>query len=303
MFYGLTDKEASHSVMNPFFRDHTSYGAILAMLFFAVGGNIFRQAKSFLMRSFFWLVLLIISIGLILSYTRAAWISIIFSSCILVVTLLKIKFRYLFVVGILVFIYFLGQRTEIIHKLERNKQDSSADLAEHVQSISNITSDDSNLERLNRWDAALKMFKERPIFGWGPGTYMFKYAPYQSSQKKTLISTNFGDRGNAHSEYIGPLSESGILGFISFALIVIFSLLTGFRVYNHIEDKRLKQLVLAYLLGFITYLMHGSLNNFLDTDKASALFWGFIAVFVSLDIYYLRRQEDKITSNDGKLTL
>ena len=118
-----------------------------------------------------------------------------------------------------------------------------------------------------------------------------------------MISTNFGDRGNAHSEYIGPLSESGILGFISFALIVIFSLLTGFRVYNHIEDKRLKQLVLAYLLGFITYLMHGSLNNFLDTDKASALFWGFIAVFVSLDIYYLRRQEDKITSNDGKLTL
>jgi hypothetical protein len=26
------------------------------------------------------------------------------------------------------------------------------------------------------------------------------------------------------------------------------------------------------------------LNNFLDTDKASALFWGFTAVFVSLDL-------------------
>jgi hypothetical protein len=40
------------------------------------------------------------------------------------------------------------------------------------------------------------------------------------------------------------------------------------------------------ILGFITYLVHGSMNNFLDTDKASALFWGFIGAFVSLDIFY-----------------
>jgi hypothetical protein len=31
--------------------------------------------------------------------------------------------------------------------------------------------------------------------------------------------------------------------------------------------------------------MHGIMNNFLDTDKASAPFWGFMAVLVVLDIY------------------
>ena len=62
------------------------------------------------------------------------------------------------------------------------------------------------------------------------------------------------------------------------------SLLTGFRVYSKIGNKRLKQITLGLLLGFITYLVHGMLNNFLDTDKASALFWGFTAVFVSLDL-------------------
>ncbi|MBN2522501.1 MAG: O-antigen ligase family protein [Bacteroidales bacterium] len=296
MFYGLFDKQAAHSVMGPFFRDHTSYGAILAMLFFGVGGIIFRQGKNFLLKSISWIVLFILSAGLILSYTRAAWISVLFSFGIMIVTLLKIKFRYLLAGGIFILIVFMGQRTEIVHKLEKNKQDSSADLAEHVQSISNITTDDSNLERLNRWDAAFKMFKERPVFGWGPGTYTFNYAPFQSSQKKTLISTNFGDLGNAHSEYIGPLAESGVPGSISFLLIVIISLLTGFRVYYKIQDKKLKQVVLAYILAFITYLVHGSLNNFLDTDKASALFWGFIAVFVSLDIYYLHGKE---TSEPG----
>jgi O-antigen ligase len=153
-----------------------------------------------------------------------------------------------------------------------------------VQSISNITTDESNLERINRWNCALKMFAKRPVFGWGPGTYMFQYAPFQLSYEKTGISTDFGDRGNAHSEYIGPLAESGLLGSVSFMLIGFLSLLTGFRVYNKTGDRRLKQITLGLMLGFISYLVHGTLNNFLDTDKASALFWGIAAAFVSLDL-------------------
>jgi len=119
---------------------------------------------------------------------------------------------------------------------------------------------------------------------------MFKYAPFQLSTEKTMISTDFGDHGNAHSEYIGPLAESGILGSLSFILIGIFGLMTGFRAYQKIKDKHVKHIALGLIMGLITYLMHGTLNNFLDTDKASALFWGFIAVFVSLDIYYPQEQ-------------
>jgi putative inorganic carbon (HCO3(-)) transporter len=291
--YGLYDKEASNIVMSPFFRDHTSYGAILAMLFFAFGGVILSGGTNIVLRFMNWTVFLLLTAGLILSYTRAAWISVFAAFGIMFLTLLRIKFRYVALVSMLLVLYFVGQRVQIIQKMERNRQDRSADLAEQVQSISNITTDDSNLERLNRWTSALRMFKERPVFGWGPGTYMFKYAPFQLSSRKTLISTDFGDRGNAHSEYIGPLSESGVLGSLSFILIVVVALYTGFKVHRKIEEKRLKQLVLALILGLITYLIHGSLNNFLDTDKASALVWGFIAVFVSLDIYYLPEQKKK----------
>jgi O-antigen ligase len=113
---------------------------------------------------------------------------------------------------------------------------------------------------------------------------MFKYAPFQRAADKTGISTDFGDLGNAHSEYIGPLVESGLFGTFSFVLICILTLVTGFKVHYRLNDTRLKQLVLFLLLGYITYLVHGTLNNFLDTDKVSALFWGFTAVFVSLDL-------------------
>lgn len=292
--YGLFDKQAAHVVANPFFRDHTSYGAILAMVFFALGGVIFRHGANLIQRLLYWFSLAYISAGLILSYSRAAWISVILCFGILAVTLLRIKFRYLFLIGLLILVYIFSQRIELLQRLEKNDQASSADLTEHIQSISNITTDDSNLERFNRWTSALRMFRERPVFGWGPGTYMFKYAPFQLSSRKTLISTDFGDLGNAHSEYIGPLCESGILGSLSFILIAIVALLTGFKVYKKVENKRLKQIVLAFILAFITYLVHGALNNFLDTDKASALFWGFIAAFVSLDLYYLPKQEEEM---------
>lgn len=283
--YGLFNKEAAHFVMEPFFRDHTSYGAILAILLFALGGLILNRKSSLLNNILLWMTWAIVTIALVLSYTRAAWISVLFAAGILVLTLLKIRFRYILVIGVIALLYFTSQRITIIQKMEKNRQASSVTLSEHVQSISNITTDESNLERINRWNCALRMFGERPFFGWGPGTYMFKYAPYQLSSEKTGISTDFGDRGNAHSEYIGPLAESGFLGSLSFVLIAIMSLMTGFRVYSRIRDRRLKQITLGLLLGFVTYLVHGALNNFLDTDKASALFWGITAAFVSLDIY------------------
>ena len=53
-------------------------------------------------------------------------------------------------------------------------KDSSDNLLKHITSISNISTDASNMERINRWKCALKMFVEKPVFGWGPGTYQFQ---------------------------------------------------------------------------------------------------------------------------------
>ncbi|QQS52430.1 MAG: O-antigen ligase family protein [Bacteroidota bacterium] len=291
--FGLRDREAAHWVMNPFYRDHTSYGAVLAMLLFPYIGINMVGNRSLLRKASITAVGLILFIALIFSYTRAAWISIFVSLFVWTVVKLRIKFKFLVLAGMFaLFVAYLNQPV-IIKMMERNEKESSENLAEHLQSVTNIATDESNLERINRWASAFRMFKERPVLGWGPGTYMFQYAPFQHSSQRTSISTNFGDGGNAHSEYIGPLAESGVLGTISFVLIIVAALVTAFSVYRKIEKKRIKGLVLAVTLGFITYLFHGLLNNFLDTDKASSLFWGYIAVFVSLDLYYLPKQQER----------
>jgi O-antigen ligase len=280
------DEESSHWVMTPFYNDHTVYGAILAMYIpVLVGFSFHREYKAgtkIIARVF--LVLFIL--GVILSYGRAAWISLVAVLGVYIVILLKIKFRWLLLGVVVFFGLFFGFQQQILESLERNKQDSSANFVEHVQSISNISSDASNLERINRWQSAIRMFNERPFWGWGPGTYQFLYAPYQRSKEKTIISTNAGDMGNAHSEYIGPLAESGMFGMLTIIVVFVLIIITGIKVYRKSQNKEVKMFAMVSLLGLITYFIHGFLNNFLDTDKASVPVWGFMAIIVALDIYY-----------------
>lgn len=287
---GLFNQQAAHLSASPFFNDHTAYGCILAMVLpFSIGLALTpKYTPAF--RLFCWGVVAVLSFATLLSYSRAAWLGIAVVMVIFVIVLLKIKFRTVLIVSAVLGTFFLLNREQIYVRLEQNRQDSSKDLAKHIQSISNIRTDESNLERLNRWACALRMFNERPVFGWGPGTYMFKYAPFQASYQKTNISTNAGTMGNAHSDYLGPLAESGVLGSLSFIAIGIISLFTGFTIYKKSAGHfATRVLILSATLGLITYYVHGGLNNFLDSDKASALFWGYTAMIVALDVYHVRK--------------
>ncbi|MCW8897718.1 MAG: O-antigen ligase family protein [Flavobacteriales bacterium] len=285
------DEKASHWVMSPFYKDHTSYGAALAMYFPILFIFLFKKNTA-LFKLITFSIIAIFVVGIIFSYTRAAWLSLFAAVALYIIYKLKIKFSSLLLVGVFLGIMLASSWTTIIHSLEKNDQDSSGELTEHVQSMSNVSTDASNLERLNRWSCAWRMFLERPIVGWGPGTYIFQYAPFQLSNEMTIISTNTSSNGNAHSEYIGPLAESGILGTLTFLMIVIVVFYRGSLLYHKLEGER-KTVLLFTLLGLFTYVLHGFMNNYLDTDKLSVPFWGFIALIVAMDVNYKKELETK----------
>ena len=223
-----------------------------------------------------------------------------FTKRVFVIVKLRIRFQWVFITGVVLISLFFVFQQQIFDRLEKNQQDSSANFVEHIQSITNISSDASNLERINRWQSAIRMFRERPFWGWGPGTYQFLYAPFQRSKEKTIISTNAGDMGNAHSEYIGPMAESGVFGMLTMLLIFIYSIYTGLMVYKKVKDKELKIISLSVVIGLISYYLHGFLNNFLDSDKASVPVWGFIAILVAIDIYHNNNEENSSIKGELK---
>lgn len=287
------DEESGHWVMTPFYNDHTAYGAVLSIFVPILFGFSINKNYSISSRIVSFTFFVFFIVALILSYSRAAWISLAVGLVVFILVLLKIKFRWI-LLSLAVFIgLFYAFQNQILDKLEKNKQDSSENFVEHIKSIYNISSDASNLERINRWQSAIRMFHERPFWGWGPGTYQFLYAPYQMSKEKTIISTNAGDLGNAHSEYIGPLAESGLLGMLSVFAIFSLSIYYGLRVYKRAVTHEIKIISLGIVIGLLSYFIHGFLNNFLDSDKASVPVWGFIAILVALDLFHNNKTEEK----------
>lgn len=287
------DKNALYWVMQPFFKDHTIYGAVIAMMLPVM--IVFSFDKSYLPKyrlisgAFF----IIIFAGIVVSYTRAAWLSIVAAWGVYLLFRYRISWKLILAAFVLGMVLLFQYQHEIMLRIGQNRQSSSKNLAEHLQSVSNIRNDASNLERINRWSSAIRMFKDKPVLGFGPGTYRFQYAPYQRSYEQTYVSTNSGSLGNAHSEYLGPLSEMGFPGLLLFLLIIAYTIYCASRVYNANRGKPNGYLVIGILMGLMTYFFHGILNNFLDQDKAALPFWSMIAMIVALDVYHRHPAQEK----------
>ena len=106
-------------------------------------------------------------------------------------------------------------------------------------------------------------------------------------QTCALPISNFGTGGNAHSEYLGLMSEAGLPSVIAFVmiwlLVIIYGLLLIQRKNIHPNHRNI---IIACIAGLITYITHGFLNNFLDMDKIAALFWGYMAIILALENKY-----------------
>ncbi|HUW92382.1 MAG TPA: O-antigen ligase family protein [Bacteroidales bacterium] len=281
---GLLNQKFAHSACYPFYGDHTSFGASLAFLLPPLTVMFFNRGKQGIRGKLLLggLIFLFIA-GFVFSYSRAAWVSLLVSLAVTFILWLRMPKRLLFLISAVLLVMFAFSAGSIWQKMDSTTEDSSADLAQHLRSSSNISTDQSNLERINRWKCALRMFAEKPLLGWGPGTYQFQYAPFQRSSERTIISTDFGDAGNSHSEYLGALSEGGLPGALLFLLLTAATIMTGIRVWYR-EKRSSGYFALAIMAGLMTYMIHGTMNSFLDSDKIAALWWGFIAMIVAMDV-------------------
>ncbi len=293
--YRFGEKE-SHWVMWPFFKDHTIYGAIVALIVPLLFGLYFSKKHPPLVQAVVLGFIFINLLALYFSYTRAAWLSIFAALGVWALIHFKIRFSLLLGTALFSGIILWYSWDGIQMELERNKfEHTTEEFSERLQSATNVTTDASNLERINRWSCAIAMFKERPIFGFGPGTYSFEYARFQEPENLTIISTNFGNMGNAHSEYLGPLSEMGLIGLLTVLgviAMIFYKAITLYYAWPE-NDRENRIIILAIILSLTTYFVHGILNNFLDTDKAAVPVWGMVAILIAMEI---RLKSSKVTA-------
>ena len=284
--YGFGEEEG-HWVMWPFFKDHTIYGATVALCLPISLALLKQKGSPPLSKAILILLNVILIVGLIFSYTRAAWLSVICASIIGMLVYFRVNFRFLMGLGLAFSLIIYSQWDNIQLALAKNTHEHTTEaFEEKIQSAANVTTDASNLERINRWDCAIQMFKKEPITGFGPGTYAFEYAPFQDPENQTIISTNFGDMGNAHSEYLGTLSETGLLGLLLFLSIIASIFISAIRLYykTAIQENDTKLLIMGIIVSLSSYFIHAFLNNYLDTDKAAVPVWAMCAMIIAMSL-------------------
>jgi putative inorganic carbon (HCO3(-)) transporter len=66
-------------------------------------------------------------------------------------------------------------------------------------------------------------------------------------------------------------------------------------VYYQIQNFEMRLILMSVFLGWITYLVHGVLNNYLDLDKANVPFWGFLGILVAIELYHKDKTDEEIS--------
>lgn len=282
----------SIAAMRPFYNDHPLYGAVAALLV-PLWLYVFTKGKEIYSRLPVKIIAILVTgllvTGLFTSFSRAAWLSFLIAGVLtlpLYVFRKKIYKASILVFGLIV-VFFLAVYG--LYSFAQTKQAiKNTDLKNQLLSSFNWSYDVANLERLNRYKCAWRMFKERPLTGFGNNCYKFQYHKYQRPAEMTRISltepldnARIGTGGNSHSDYFAALTELGIIGFVLWMGVVITSLVYCFRLLKaNAEDV----LPIFIFFSLVTFYLHVAVNNFMHEDKISGFVWMMWGILVTLTL-------------------
>jgi putative inorganic carbon (HCO3(-)) transporter len=275
----------SQQISAPFYFDHTIYGACLVFFIPFLLHYSFREASPSKEKNGYRVLLAVFIIATLLSYSRAAWLSGIIALTVAFCLKYKIRFNYLAALAVILVAALAMNQQRIATFFKENKETShSNDVSMHFKSISNVNTDASNKERINRWKCALRMFADKPLTGFGPGTYQFFYGQYQRREDMTRISTYNGTKGHAHSEYLNYLSETGLIGCLIFVTLIVTVIIKGRYLVLKSKYEETRHVALYLLAGLITFFIHAFFNGFLEFDKMAMPVFASYAAITSLNL-------------------
>jgi O-antigen ligase len=268
--------------IQPFYTNHVIYATTLALLLpFAVG--LAAQAATPARRRLWLGAALLLFVGLILSYTRASWLSIPVAGMLYWVMRLRLTRVLLLGVSLAVAgatIYFVSNENFMRFRPDFEKTIwHGGNLAAHLQSTYKFQ-DVSGMERVYRWVAAARMIADKPLTGSGPSTFNPTYKRYTVSSFRTYVSANH-EGSTAHNYFLLQLAEQGAPAFLLFCILVGTALLTAERLYHATRHRpELHRVVLVVSMSFVIILSHLFLNELVENDKVGSIFFVTLAMLI-----------------------
>lgn len=202
-------------------------------------------------------------IGLLLSFSRGAWVGV-FCGMSLVIFLLQKKHLFKFIIP-LTLISILAFYTVSSHKENI--------LSNHTMNIRQIY-----------WGMALKGFSDKPWLGYG-------YSNFKSISEKYAPSPMYLT-DDPHNVCLRMLAEIGVIGFAAFLLLIGYFFFKAFSALKRIKNENKKLIITGLIGGVLAYCIHGQFDVFWVRGTGT-LFW----IFISLLFVLLEKPLDEKAGN------
>jgi len=205
----------------------------------------------FLLKKGFWrksLPLAILGTALFFTFSYLAWVALGSALCLVALRASKIKLGAFLVAGALIGLVILALA------LKTEKMRDTLSLAERSSFSS----------RIMIWQSAGKIFAENWVWGIGPANFQEKYLVNQKYYEPYLEWAV----PHPHSLYLAFWLGGGIIGFLSFLLLLFW------RIKNFFFQKEKETILTLVSLGIIVYfLLHGLADTTYFKNDLAIIFW------------------------------
>ena len=149
---------------------------------------------------------------------------------------------------------------------------TSPTFTNRFKSITNITTDRSNADRILVWESSINMIKDHPVTGVGLDCWK---RTYEKSYKLKEVTQNMM---HSHNNFIQMFAEAGIFGFLGFLSFTVFMLWSNFKTW--LKTRNPYALMLFGVWSAFT--LFGMIDNTIDGSAASKALWYLTGLLVAL---------------------
>jgi len=169
------------------------------------------------------------------------------------------------------------------------------ELTTRVSSIGKETrSEISGGMRLSIDRDTLRMFRQKPLVGWGLGTFPVVYPQFRTFYTNFFIN-------EAHNDYLQLLAEMGVLGFSIMIWFLVVLLRRVRRKIGNWTSNVSAAVTLACTLSFTGILVHSLVDFNLQIPANAALFFVFCSIAAAPPLLQRSRKRRPVSADEEEI--
>jgi len=229
----------------------SSSSILFKLIFFLYLKNNYNYSKF---KFLIWIIEIIAIISIIILQSRLGLLSLIFIyfSIFMTQKLIRKKTIFSFLIILTSFIYFSNTTNSNILSY-------------------NFSEDESSIQRIEFYNTAIDLIKQKPLFGFGLGSWKYESLSYSSLKNETILVPYY-----THNDFLQTFVEMGILGFI---IYLSFFIKIGFEIF-----KKFKLDSFYFYFGIVLVVFFGNtmLNFPVHRSQEIIPFMIFSALILSI---------------------